>query len=400
MPDITFEDIDAHLVATVALRQKGIFSTLAVARDPEMLARHTNHDGAYNGLVGKHLRQLVDAEGQPLLVRENVGSPARWRVGTAATRTADGVGGAGAPAPASPIELGPQYAGDSRFSARMRRHQSWYRSAVLQRAHGVGPQRGGRPYGNYLTAEDGSAGVNFLTPGIFGVAQRRLAERVGVVEEYRLLHNMLSSQPMCFNLFGPLAEDHDLATRLIDAILPGKVAAVLEVKIEWAPEPALDYLGDRTAFDAVVIYRQPDGQRAFLSIETKLTEPFSQKVYDGPLYRRWMDEHAPWRPESAATVASLKHNQLWRDHLLAVAVRRQQGWAEGRLALVRHPQDTECEAVAAGYRQLLRDGDDSFIDLPLDQLVERWAGIVRTEAERRWIDAFRMRYLDLETSGP
>jgi hypothetical protein len=396
MPDITFDDIDAHLVSTVALRQRGVFDTLAVARDPEMLRRHPNHDGAYNGLV-------PPASGQPRLVLVNAGSPARWRVATAhATEPASSPAASGlaeAPAPASPVELGPQHPGEPRFTARMRRHQSWYRSTVLGLAHGVGPQRGGRPLGNCLTAEDGEGGANFLSPDIFGVAQQRLDEPGGTVERYRLLHNMLSSQPMCFNLFGPLALDLELATRLIAVVLPGRVAAVLDVKLEWAPEPAADHLGDRTAFDALVIYRQPDGQRAFLGIETKLTEPFSQNVHDGPLYRRWMDERAPWRPEAFGSVANLEHNQLWRDHLLAVAVQRQPGWAEGRLALVRHPLDHDCARVTAGYRRLLREGDDSLIDLPLDQLVQRWAPVLRSEAERQWLTAFDLRYLDLGASG-
>lgn len=301
-------------------------------------------------------------------------------------------------------ELGPQLRTDPPFTARMRRHQSWYRAHVLKLPCGVGPKRGGKPFGNYLTVEDGARGANFLTPGIFDVARRRLDEQVGVVEEYRLLHNLLSSQPMCFNLFGPLGEDLGLATRLMGAILGAEVAEVERVVVEYAPEPVSDYLGDRTAFDTFVVYRRPDGQRAFLGIEAKLTEPFSQTRYDSPLYRRWMDADAPWRADlpDAADVADVRHNQLWRDHLLAVALRRQPGWANGRLALVRHPLDQGCEKTVARYRALLREGDDTFVDLPLDRLVRAWAPLLRTAAERAWLDAFQMRYLDLERSdrGP
>ncbi len=51
-----------------------------------------------------------------------------------------------------------------------------------------------------LTGESANAGLNFLTPGIFALAKRRIEEGRGVVEPFRLLRNMLSSQPMCFNL--------------------------------------------------------------------------------------------------------------------------------------------------------------------------------------------------------
>lgn|GEM_PF-5508699 len=64
------------------------------------------------------------------------------------------------------------------------------------------------------------------------------------------------------------------------------MAEVIRVAIEWAHEPADEYLGDRTAFDAFVEYRTAEGALCALGIETKLTEPFSQKVYDGEPYLR------------------------------------------------------------------------------------------------------------------
>ena len=51
--------------------------------------------------------------------------------------------------------FGPQFRGDSAFTARMRLHQSWYRAAVL----GVPWAR----YGNMLDEAAGMVGLNFLT---------------------------------------------------------------------------------------------------------------------------------------------------------------------------------------------------------------------------------------------
>src|SRR5688572_4379946 len=109
-------------------------------------------------------------------------------------------------------DIGPQYAGDATFAARMRLHQSWWRAEVLGVGYGVGPTARGERLGNYLDDEAAAAGLNFLTPQIFEVVQERIAQGPGV-EAYRCLHNMPSSQPMCFNLFGPLVRDHELATR-------------------------------------------------------------------------------------------------------------------------------------------------------------------------------------------
>jgi hypothetical protein len=53
------------------------------------------------------------------------------------------------------------------------------------------------------------------------------------------------------------------------------------VDIEYAPDPKEEFLDDRTAFDAFVEFDRVDGTRGFVGIETKLTEPFSRKTYDG-----------------------------------------------------------------------------------------------------------------------
>lgn len=298
--------------------------------------------------------------------------------------------------------LGPQYAKDPPFTARMRLHQSWYRAEVLKSPCGTGPgpQHQNR-YGNMLTSKDGRRGLNFLTPEIFRVAKERLAQRGGVIEEFRLLHNMLSSQPMCFNLFGPLVADRALATALLRQLLPGEVDRVTQVVIEFAPKPKSEYLDDNTAFDAFIEYRQPDGKLAFLGVETKLTEPFSQQKYDKPAYRRWMEgAGVPWHPDNAHLGADIEHNQLCRDHLLAIAMRDHASsrYAKGRLMLVRHPGDGSCDEVVRGYQRLLCDDDSTFVDMPLDLLVERFRAAELNQEQRRWLDAFELRYLDLERS--
>jgi len=252
-----------------------------------------------------------------------------------------------------------------------------------------------------LTRDDGAAGRNFLTPEIAEVARKRVAQGRGTVEPFRLFHNMLSSQPMCFNLFGPLVNDHALAARFLAPLVPEPVHEVTRVSIEWAPEPAEAYLGDRTAFDAFFEYRTSDGRLCAAGVETKLTEPFSQNEYDGDRYRRWMRvPSAPWLPEADAVVQNIAHNQLWRDHLLAVALRHhpRSPYAATHLILVRHPEDRDCGFVLAGYQRLLREHDQTLIDMPLDRLVAAWERSVDGHL-RNWLSDFRVRYLDLARSA-
>ncbi len=113
---------------------------------------------------------------------------------------------------------------------------------------------------------------------------------------------MLSSQPMCFNLFGPLVQDHALATQLARALWGEHIAQVTDVRIEWAPEPRQEYLDDNTSFDAFIEYRDTDGGLGFVAIETKLTEPFSQRLDDRPSYRR--SPMLPTRSRPSGTTSS------------------------------------------------------------------------------------------------
>jgi len=122
--------------------------------------------------------------------------------------------------------------------------------------HGTDYQEFAPPRQHADARRDGAAGRNFLTPEIHEVAERRGREASDRVDPFCLMRIMLSSQPMCFNLFGPLAVDRDRAGRFLAALFPGEIARVHEVMIEDAPSPASEYLADRTSFDAFIDYER------------------------------------------------------------------------------------------------------------------------------------------------
>ena len=302
------------------------------------------------------------------------------------------------------LDLAPQYDRDDAFARQMRAHQSWYRAAVLNVAPGVGPQAGSSTtYGNCLPADAAERGDNFLTEHIGEVVQARIP-RGGGVERYRCLHNLLSSQPMCFNLFGQLAGRPDVATRLLSALLPDIVGEVEEVYIEWAPEPKERYLDDATSFDAfVTVRRAGDGALGFLALETKLTEPFSQKEYSldhRPAYGRMVQGHdGPWTAEGREQVADRRWNQLWRNHMLAVSLVEDKGspYEFGVPVVVHHPLDVRGIEAVTGYCELLRD-PFSVETFDLREIVDRWRALTEAEEDRDWIDRFDVRYLQLGLS--
>ncbi len=296
---------------------------------------------------------------------------------------------------------------DDTFTGRMRFHQSWYRRHVLGLPPGPNPSARGELYGNMLCEKDGKAGWNFVTGAVHAYADGRLAKDPTHIEEERLRNNLLSSQPMCFNLFAPLDLDRNLATRLIRA-LPGfeHVARVTDVKLEYAPTPKEDFLNDGTSFDAWVEYeRRSDGALGFVAIETKLTEPFSPTHRDfTERYRRWKVEPAWWWRDGAEDHFPNKlYNQLWRNHLLAFALRYQKAlkYAECFCAVVSHPQDVSCPKAVTDYGgHLLPAGKETLLPWSLETLINAWLPLAATREETSWLQAFRLRYLDLDASEP
>ena len=292
---------------------------------------------------------------------------------------------------------------DDRFTARMRFHQSWYRSHVLRLPPGPNPAARGTVYGNLLRPDDGILGRNFLNDSIHRYSGERLAEGSGMMEPKRLRNNLLSSQPMCFNLFAPLVIDLSLASRLLRSLpgLPGGIH-VTEVRVEYAP-PKEQHLNDGTAFDAWIAHEREGGLRGLVGIETKLTEPFSQAHYAfDERYRRWQDQPGWWwRPGTESDFSSTECNQLWRNHLLAFSILHQPepAYEDGFCAVVYHGKDTACVSAMAAYRSKLEPGAQStLLDWPLGDVVERWSDQLRTRAEQEWLDGFHSRYLDLESS--
>ena len=297
---------------------------------------------------------------------------------------------------------GPQPKGDNKFTARMRFHQSWYRAKTLGVPFGCGPQENSTTqYGNMLEKAGADRGLNFLNQEIFEAARERADQDIGTVDKYRLYHNMLSSQPMCFNLVVPLGRNRQLAKQVFSELISTKIQSVDKVLVEYAPTPEAEYLNDRTAFDAFIEYTDTDDMLGFIGIETKLTEPFSPKKQESEEYLKWTKlPDSPWSENSWPKLPEIRINQLWRDHLMAIAMLKHKStkYANSYLMSVRHSQDHHCSETVEIYRGLLKSNDKTFVDCPLDKLTALIEGLVGAGAEREWIEKFRQRYLDLSLS--
>lgn len=187
--------------------------------------------------------------------------------------------------------LGEEYKGDSRFVAKCRKLQSIYRYEIGEEIRPYTDRYGKvHNYGNYIENGDtprecGDGWKNFLTEYAFNYAKDRVTNRhkYETIESDRLFNNLLSSQPMAFNLFCPLRQmrekSPETATKVIKAALPNyPIHKVTEVDLEFIPEKYEKLTGDKSAMDAIIRFEDEEGKDGFIAIETKYSENLGTNV--------------------------------------------------------------------------------------------------------------------------
>jgi len=170
------------------------------------------------------------------------------------------------------LELSDRVPGDpetTAFKRRARLQQAlWRESKGL--AIGTQPMRpkagqSSRCLGSRIALDPArESGANFLHDGARSAVRHRITnpEPYQTIGEDRLFCDLLSSMPMCFNLFGSLHDDLEAADHAVhrwwqDA--PGKVSAV---RFEWSPGRRLpgEHLENRSAFDVAFELALADGR--------------------------------------------------------------------------------------------------------------------------------------------
>lgn len=297
------------------------------------------------------------------------------------------------------------YAGDPNNRVRSyRRLQSRWREVSLELPPGSYVDRNGqeRLLGSRLP-DNAEPRHQLLSDEAVEYALARLPELENEgrkAEPGRLWHNMLSSQPLCFSLFGHFAHHREAAARVLDKVLPWDVDTVEEVLVEHAPHAAAMAMGgdraDGTAFDTMLVIRSGT-QKRVLGVETKYTEPFTQKPYDKPSYRTVTNRPGSWFVEGAAE-AALKPstNQLWRNLMLAQETSTAMK-CKASVIVLTAAHDCHAETAVAGIAPLLRNPQQALQHTLLEDVIAE-AAAEPTLFE--WAARFRERYLDLALAEP
>ena len=237
---------------------------------------------------------------------------------------------------------------------------------------------------------------NYLTPAIRETVRREVLNPVQsqgkLYGKPRIFNNLLSSQPLAFNLFAELSQDLDLASQVLSLMTRAQLYKVTAIEFEWSPGRSNPrYTGDRSAFDVYVKYDNAKGGHGFLGIEVKYHENLRT---DKNYYRDRYDEVAArmrcFREESLPLLrGGGRLQQVWRDHLLVGAHALNEGW-DGVFVLLYPEANTACAAAVEDYTACLSD-TRTFQAWTLDALVA--CLMRRTDAQ--WVRDFRTRYLDM-----
>ncbi|WP_316197841.1 PGN_0703 family putative restriction endonuclease [Bradyrhizobium sp. SZCCHNS2002] len=294
---------------------------------------------------------------------------------------------------------------DTRFRSAARLLQClWLKDQDIPTASSArrGSINAGSAFGSILDARAARAGRNFLSPAIHRLSLQELLLREddAAIDEERLFGNALSSVPLTFNLFGPLAIDHALATDVFRRLLPDVIHSVERIIFEHSPGRREDrFLTDRTAFDLAVRVTTPEGEAATVFIEVKYSESM-----EGPAarmrdrYNEASRQVRLYRDPDSAILRSLALEQLWREHMLAqLAV--DHGVTPRAFFLVIGPRlNRRVQAACQVYDAELVDADQrdpdrvAFAPLTLETVIEAIAAAGAPDlAQALWA-----RYCDLD----
>ena len=275
---------------------------------------------------------------------------------------------------------------DNRFKACARLFQAlWRERTQLPIGTFTNHQGAKRRIGSLIAEAPAEEGRNFLTPEIAEVARLETAyqEPGAMIDRTRLFGNLLSSMPMCFNLFAPLRRDLELAAKILRSIMPGiDIKAVRHVWFEHSPgrvDPTLT--GDRSAFDVAFVYERADGKHGLVGVETKYSES-GQEPAPPELNPRYAELSRASGLFKAPDHAALRVNplqQLFREHLLAQAAVLRGDYAEAYFVLVAPRHNHLVQNAAGLYASFLaRPGKAQvpFVNIELEKVIEAfgWAG--------------------------
>ena len=295
-------------------------------------------------------------------------------------------------------EIGKQYDRDkitdkTGFLKKARLHQSKFRAFEL----GVAFDE----YGNYLTKEDASIGLNFFDDfNIFQEVKKRYPNY-----SRPLYANMLRSEHIGFNLFVPFKSDLEFCKNVFNVFLGGQIKSIDRIEIEYAPSPAKKYLNDKTSFDTYIEFTHTDNQKGIIGIEVKYTEHEyklklgSKQETDilnkNSRYYTISEQCGLYKPNSTKKLISNKFRQIWRNQLLGESIIIEDNDKFKHFtSLTIFPKGNQHFIEASEeYQNMLTDKSNRFVSLTYEDFISTCDKFKPNVKFEKWINYLRKRYL-------
>jgi len=255
-----------------------------------------------------------------------------------------------------------------------------------------------KPAGNLLDESCAkSCKVNFITDYIGDIVEKEVANLDKLIREPRIWNNLLSSQPLAFNLFGEFKyEGYNTATQLFQRLLgEEEVKEVTGIEFEHSPGRNDDrYTGDKTAFDVFVTYVTPSGNSRFVGIEVKYAEDMKNgQASNKPRYKEIAEAMGIFKFDSYQVLADSNIQQIWRDHLLAGSMFVTSNlYEEGNFMIIYPEANVQCINAIDKYKDTFKPNitKTNFHDVALEKVI----GEIESVSQDEWITDFKNRYLD------
>lgn len=260
-------------------------------------------------------------------------------------------------------------------------------------------------YGNFLKLDFAKkTGANFLTKGIFEIVKHEIeCKHIDrkVIKEPRIWNNLLSSQPLAFNIFGELKLNLKLASLVFKTLYPDrKINHVKKIEFEYSPgRKDLKYTGDSSAFDVFVVYENELSEKCFFGIEVK----YAENLYDEPSTHKETYEDISIKSGifNMALLSKLKDKpiqQIWRDHLLVLSMFiKNNDYQVGDFIYLYPAENLNCKSGIEQYEFTFNNSKENYFKpLTLEKLVKT----IKSFSSENWIKEFEDRYLRFEKITP
>ena len=259
----------------------------------------------------------------------------------------------------------------------------------------------GNYYGNFIDEKLAKeTECNFLTPKIRAIAKKAIEE--GKILEkndgiYRFICNSLTSQTMCFNLFGEFLDKKDKLVEIFNKLKPNLMDKITEIIFEYSP----GCLGDHTTFDVFIEYEK-NNEKSFLGIEVKYSEDLgkgNEKVKEKEKryfivhkqeYTKTTETCGLFKPDVIDGIRKPPYSQIWRDHLLAIKLKSVQNYTNGYFVFLYPSNNAECKEGIEGYMDFLKNPEESIFELHLEDFIKT----IKEKINEDWANELFHRYIE------